>query len=291
MKQAFRLEKHQEMQIEQEATEVIKNNNIKSLPVEVLDIAENHDILVRAKPDTSCSGVSGMLCRVGNNFGIMYATHIPSDGFQRFSIAHELGHYFLPGHIDAIDGIFLNGDIHKSRAGFVSSDLYEKEADRFAAALLMPKDLFCQAMLGFNGGLIGIESLASLCRTSLTTTAIQYAKNCTIPVAVIVSTGPAIDFCFLSKPMKKIDDFQWLKKGQAVPQHTLTRIFNEDLSNVTDTQRKSTTINIREWFGGGTDVDVYEEVIGLGTYGKTLTVLTAEAFTDEINSDGLTPLS
>ncbi len=38
-----------------------------------------------------------MLLREGNEFGIFYSTAISNKGFQRFSIAHELGHYSLEG--------------------------------------------------------------------------------------------------------------------------------------------------------------------------------------------------
>jgi Zn-dependent peptidase ImmA (M78 family) len=267
-------------EIAQEAAQVISQNKINSLPVDPLAIAENSDILVRPKPDTSCGGVSGMLCRVGNSFGIMYSTHIPNYGFQLFSIAHELGHYFLPGHIDAIDGL-LNGDIHKSKAGSFSSDPYEKEADYFAAELLMPEPLFSSAIKGIDHGLTGIEHLSNLCRTSLTTTAIQYAKYCAIPTAIICSSGTIIDFCFLSSSMKEIIGSQWLK-GQPLPIGSLTEKFNSDSSNISDSQRKTTITNIRDWFGGKHDIDICEEIIGLGTYGKTLTVLTTETFANEL---------
>jgi len=33
--------------------------------------------------------------KAGDEFGIMYATKIPSRGFQKFSIAHEIGHYCI----------------------------------------------------------------------------------------------------------------------------------------------------------------------------------------------------
>jgi len=66
-----------------------------------------------------------LICQ-GQNFGIAYATHIKSEGFQRFSIAHELGHYFLPGHIDAV---LSDMDMHESRAGFTTGNKYEMEAD------------------------------------------------------------------------------------------------------------------------------------------------------------------
>jgi len=67
--------------------------------------------------------------RVGSSFGILYATHLANEGFERFSVAHELGHYFLPGHIDAV--LAGGGQVHTSRAGFVSDDKYENEADHF----------------------------------------------------------------------------------------------------------------------------------------------------------------
>jgi Zn-dependent peptidase ImmA (M78 family) len=60
-------------------------------------------------------------------------------GFRRFTIAHELGHYFIEGHVDAI---FSEGSVHESRAGFISSSNFELEADHFAARLLMHNALF-----------------------------------------------------------------------------------------------------------------------------------------------------
>lgn len=38
--------------------------------------------------------------RLGETFGIQYASHIANEGFIRFTVAHELGHYFLPGHAE-----------------------------------------------------------------------------------------------------------------------------------------------------------------------------------------------
>jgi hypothetical protein len=114
-----------------QAEQVIRDCRIAAFPVDPVVIAREHDIEVIAKP-ASAKGVSGMFLRVGDTYGIAYATHIDSPGFQRFSISHELGHYFLPGHLDAILG---NRDVHESHAGFASADRYELEADHFAAAL------------------------------------------------------------------------------------------------------------------------------------------------------------
>ena len=62
-------------------------------------------------------GVSGMLLRHGNAFGILYSTFITSEGFQRFSVAHELAHYFLEGHVDHV---LPEDGMHVSEAGFTS---------------------------------------------------------------------------------------------------------------------------------------------------------------------------
>ncbi len=83
-----------------EAERLIKELGIDSLPIDPIAIAESLGILVQ--PKTTTGGVSGMLIRVGNEFGIAYATHIDSEGFKRFCIAHEIGHYRVPGHIDAV---------------------------------------------------------------------------------------------------------------------------------------------------------------------------------------------
>lgn len=155
----------------QTAEAFLKREGITTLPVDPFAIADSLAISVEGKPQDK-DGVSGMLLRHGNEFGIIYATHIPSPGFQRFSISHELGHYLLPGHPDQV---FTNG-IHVSRAGFVTNDIYELEADHFAAGLLMPEVPFKREMDRYEPGLDAIEQVAESCLTSLTATGIRFAE-------------------------------------------------------------------------------------------------------------------
>src|SRR5258708_19060370 len=187
-----------------------------ALSVYPLAIAAKNEIEVKAKPDTT-EGVSGMLLRHGNSFGILYATHIDSDGFQRFSVAHELAHYFLEGHIDHV---LPKDGVHVSEAGFTSADPYEMEADQFAAGLLMPGDLFKKALRKKTAGLQTIEDLAAVCRTSLTATGIRCAETSDDALAVIISTGNTIDFCFLSDAMKSLPKLPWLPNGAPLPPPT-----------------------------------------------------------------------
>lgn len=266
----------------QHAEKLLQEKGIVGLPVDLFALAAGEGITVQAKPDTA-AGVSGMLMRVGSSFGILYATHIPNKGYQNFSVGHELGHYFLPGHIEAV--LPAGVDIHSSRAGFVSDDPYEVEADHFAAGLLMPDQPFRRALLQADDGLAGIEDLAGKCRTSLTATAIRYAEKTTIPAAIVVSEGQRIDYCFMSQALRDFPGLDWLKKGSALPAARLTQRFNRDPRNIAEGLRDEDTADLQDWFGGERSIDVLEQVIGLGAYGKTLTVITCETSADEVEED------
>ncbi|MDR2011895.1 MAG: ImmA/IrrE family metallo-endopeptidase [Rhodanobacter sp.] len=260
---------------------VLSEEKITELAVDPFEIAARHNIVVQAKPDTE-SGVSGMLLRHGNSFGILYASDIPNEGFQRFSVAHELGHYFLDGHIDHV---LLNDDVHSSRAGFSSGDPYEQEADNFAVGLLMPAKLFTRLMGRSRLGLADIESARDICKTSLTATAIRYAELTDDAIAVILSTGRTIDYCILSETMKSLPDLTWLKRGSPVPTTSVTAQFNADSSRVLRAEREENEIDVLDWLGGKRSSIVTEEVVGLGRYGKTLTVLSSRKIGQDVYDD------
>jgi hypothetical protein len=259
---------------EHAAVQVVKDCGFTALPICPFEIAKKNDIHVEAK-ESSQPGVSGFLMRVGNTFGIRYASHIQNEGFTRFTIAHELGHYFLPGHPEKL---FPNGNgIHESRSGFISHDPLERQADCFASALLMPEMLFRKAVDGAGSGFSAIEKLATGCKTSITSTAIRYTQFTDEAVAVIVSSGRQIDYCFMSDRIRDLRGITWIKKGDMLPTGTTTAEFNGDPSNVEEARQEEVTSALDDWFDGAPCVEVNEDVVGLGSYGKTLTVL----YTDE----------
>jgi len=130
------------------------------LPIDPRVIADKKNIMIQPKPSTEV-GCSGMLIRSGEDFGIMYATHIDNAGFQNFSIAHELGHYFIDGHAQAVT---KKTGYHISQAE-LGRDNYEKEADVFASALLMPEDLFKKEIPVSGEGLDAIKIIAEKAKT------------------------------------------------------------------------------------------------------------------------------
>lgn len=275
-------EKLDRLEAEAEANRVLEDHPFPNLPICPFTIAENVGIVVQPKVSSE-RGVSGFLMRVGETFGIQYAQHIPSDGFIRFTVAHELGHYFLPGHADHL---FSGRDgLHKSRSGFISGDRYERQADHFASALLMPESRFRREINSAGQGFSAIEYLANLFQTSLTATAIRYTSHTDDAVAVIMSTGQQIDYCFMSDRIRDLKGITWIRKREPVPSGTTTADFNGDLSNVEEAQREEGTCYLDDWFDGAPQFEVNEDVIGLGSYGKTLTVLYADDWPDDEDDD------
>lgn len=242
-------------------------------PIDPFLIAKEHDIMVEPK-EFDKAAVSGCLLRVGDNFGIMYSTYIKNEGFIRFTVAHELGHYFLPGHVDAL---FVNKKLHYSQSNFVSANPFELQADHFAASLLMPSRLFrreiCRAEEGFNA----IKSVANTFKTSITATAISFATYAEDPVAVIVSEGHKIQYCFMSEAIRELKGIAWIRRGDLIPTSSKTYDFNSNTINITSGHTAESTTSLDDWFEGAPAVEMNEDVVGLGSYGKTLTVL----FTDE----------
>jgi hypothetical protein len=264
---------------EHEAKQLIAKLKITETPICPFKIAKEHEITVKSK-DSDEPGVSGFLIRVGGQFGIMHASHIKNEGFIRFTIAHELGHYFIPGHPDKLFG---NSDgIHPSRSGFISQDPLELQADHFAKELLMPESLFQQEASKAGEGFNAIEYLAKKFNTSITATAIRYCAFAEDAVAVIMSSERNIEWCFLSQTLSDLPNIRWIKKGSLIPPNSCTCDFNKDKANITNAKRVEGWTDLSTWLEDAPEIEMKEDVIGLGSYGKTLTILfTTEAIDTE----------
>lgn len=91
---------------------------------------------------------------------------------SRFSIAHELGHYFIPEHHQSIiEGTFK---CHPSNFRTHQSNLIEQEADIFAACLLMPSDRFKNACYRKRFSLGLIEELSDSFNVSRLSTLLRF---------------------------------------------------------------------------------------------------------------------
>lgn len=252
----------------QVAEELICQWGILKLPIDPFKIAADHDILVMPMPSSN-GGVSGMLISAEGQFVILYATHINNKGFQRFSVAHELGHYFLEGHYEAV---IVNG--HESIANTNSNLWYEQEADAFASGLLMPKHLFDNEARNVGEGMVAIKSLAKTFGTSTLATASKYVKRSREYCALVVSSRNHVNYSILSDSLKNYPSVEWIKKNTPLPD-TLTKNFNSNNSNISMAKEQTEEVDCSDWFGEEVEGTLIEEVLGLGSYNKSLTVLTA----------------
>jgi len=141
----------------------------------------------------------------------------------------------------------------------------------------MPESLFRVALNDAGYGFPAISTLRELCKTSITATAIRYATYSDDPVAIIVSSGQRIEYCFLSECLRDLPGLTWLRKGDPVPRNTETHEFNKNSLNIQGASTSEAWTNLDKWFDGAPSIEMKEDVVGLGSYLRTLTVL----FTDQ----------
>lgn len=130
--------------IESRAQEVLQLTGSSNLPIDPVTLANAAGIKVHTA-EFSNGNLSGMISKRGPESVILVKQTDPNTR-KRFTIAHELGHHFL--HLtDQEDGAFVDDTINLFREQFQDHDhpavnrQQETEANRFAAALLMPEPL------------------------------------------------------------------------------------------------------------------------------------------------------
>ncbi len=125
--------------IEEKAQAILKRHGLETLPIDPVKLANQEGITVSNATFTH-ELISGMIGkREGVTTMLVKQADIPQR--KRFTIAHELGHYFL--HL-AQSGEYMDTEINlfreETRRAAAEGELDEKEvqANQFAAALLMP---------------------------------------------------------------------------------------------------------------------------------------------------------
>jgi len=264
------------------AKKVIAQLKLEKPPVLPIQIAEDQGIFVQSS-DRLQTGCSGCLMKQGDTFGILYTNRLDNKGFIHFTVAHELGHYFLESHQKAF---FSSGSrVHYSQSGFVSYDRYEVEADHFAAAFLMPEVMFTEALGRTGEGLEELQALAESFCTSLTATAIRYAELSPNPVVIVVSEGDHICYALASASIRDLDKVWMPEKGALLPPQSVTARFNRNPDNIQKARKSEGYSQLDDWIDETPAVEVKEDVIGLGGYGRTLTVLFADELPDPEDED------
>jgi Zn-dependent peptidase ImmA (M78 family) len=118
---------------EERATEVLRVANIGALPVPVDELAKRLGIDLTYEAYEG--DVSGMLYRQDDRAVIgVNSKHAPTR--QRFTVAHEIGHYVLHEG----QPMFVDSFVTRVNWRNGESNIEEIQANQFAAELLMPRD-------------------------------------------------------------------------------------------------------------------------------------------------------
>lgn len=267
--------------IKRMARQVLADNGfLTSLPVRPKQLASKLNIELMPF-DPPQKDISGFLMMAGSTFGIGYSTTIKSEGFQNFTVAHELGHFHIDDHPFAL----LAEGIHHSRSGFISKDRYEQEADAFAAELLMPWGLISPLIRRAAPGFSAIKELSDACESSLVASAVRYCEVSEECVAAVVSHHGAVEFMTASQSFKQLPGINWLRRRDAVPVNVPTHRLGSDDDWIDSCEIALEGSVLNQWFPDCLRQDVEEDVVGLGSYGRTLTVLVTNPSSEEEDED------
>jgi Zn-dependent peptidase ImmA (M78 family) len=269
------------------ANELLDECNIKAAPVDVEWIVRQKQLMFEETTQFP-EGVYGALFRSGNQFGIAISSTCPGEGHRRFTIAHELGHYHIPGHVEKLlpgnddrNALSLGGHFRTRK------DPVEVEADAFANELLMP-DRFVRGVIRMAGsGLAAVRTLATTFCASLTAAGIRYASVTGDPVAIIISYKSVVEWAAISSSLRA---HRWgnrtLKKEWA-PRGSGTRRLAAAQDRIRRGEVDTDSMLLCEWFEGAEgDIETVEEAVGLGNYGRVMTVLTAVDLGEPEADDG-----
>lgn len=120
----------------------------------------------------------------------------------RFTLAHELGHYFLPHHRLAL----MRGTMqpHRSINYLIDNTSWklERDADRYASTILMPEMVFVTCIKGKKFNFHLIRELADIFKVSISAVVLRFIEIGNHPIMVLYGVD------------KKI---RWVRRSQDFP--------------------------------------------------------------------------
>ncbi|MCO5168167.1 MAG: ImmA/IrrE family metallo-endopeptidase [Planctomycetes bacterium] len=234
-------------------------------PVPLLEIAKTEGIVVRR--DDFGGLFDGRLEYEPRTGFVLYVNEQGrSSARQRFSVGHELGHYYRHR-----ESFLAGGGTHNSKVDFVRDRQEEREADYFASALLMPKALVQPLLNRGPPELRQALQIAEQFEASVTSAVLRVVRLSHFPCAVVVSTAGRVEFAWRS-PILYEARIGYLEKGLPIGKSTLTG----RVGGKVGIEPQSEDCRLSTWFDHDLEEDpeLLEEVVDLGP--RTLTFLSLE---------------
>jgi hypothetical protein len=196
-------------------------------------------------------------------------------GRARFSLAHEAGHYFLDSHRNYLLG---GGEPHNSQAGFQSSEAREREADIFAAHLLMPS--FLLAGYARDPDLETAMKVSATFETSLLASAIRLVESTSRSCALVVARGSRVDYAIQSEDMKSRGWLRLPRQLTLPPTSPSRRAKDQVATNGERLLEGKTSAHVWREFSGERDHVLWEQATYQKAYDRTITFLSYDPVLD-----------
>jgi hypothetical protein len=195
---------------------------------------------------------TGILMKEGQGFGQ-----------RRFTLAHELGHFCLPTHA-RVSAFCLD----ESVSGSVADLTIEREANRFAAELLMPSDRYRLDVTGVEPSFRTVERLAAPDRygVSITASAIRLVELTDEACALICTCDGRVLWRTLSRNF-----FHSLPapRNPIRPQTAAAAVIRGE--NASETPEK---VPVDAWFMPKSEItEVFESTLVVPTLGQVLSLV------------------
>ncbi len=258
------------------AHEVLKAHGLWRLPVDPRAIAQAEGIVIAAGVYGPSFDARIEYFASESGFGIFHNGEGPGrpHGRVRFSLAHELGHFYIPEHRAALRAGVTSNCI----ANFHSHTERERQADTFASELLMPGPLFVSAVRRFRQSVCDLKDLCALAtrlETSLTSTILRYCNSDIEACTAVFTDADGIAWAVASYDMRS-RGMSYVEFGAAVPDDTVTaevwrRIAAGESLAITGRRTEA-----HRWFERPRGSWVWEEVMPLGATGRVVTLLTPD---------------
>ena len=217
--------------------------------VEVLKKAGYH--FQEASFGNEFSGYSKFL---GNfDFLIGFNTdHNWSEKFKRFTIAHELGHVTIPKHIEILKKEIL----HRSKPEFISEQVIEKEADKFAISFLAPTSGFRKEIKKKAVSFDTIKELSEFYNISIYATTLRFVSLTAHSCALVVCNNKGIiEYEIRSNKLKQTLTHELINKSKVSKNNLVYDFINGDK------EYDKTENFLREWYPNlPKDVEINESI-------------------------------
>ncbi len=195
------------------------------------DIAWSCGLIVRFK---EMDGSQGRILMSKDEAIITINNAITYQPKINYIIAHEIGHAQLHRHL------FLFNDSDKTLSEWYAQGPHEKEANVFAAELLLPGDLFVRKVKNKKLELTLIEEVAAYFGASKTATFLRYKDLGQYPVMVIFVEDGIIKW----KSHSHDFPYKWLIIGSKLPAYTVAG----DYYYRQVEEKKPAKVDAIEWF-------------------------------------------